>query len=91
MIYFTAPKGSPSFKAVAEIFIKISCSEEKHDEQTNGWMDRQMNDPNTICPSNFFEVWDIKVFILTLLLLSTTCPVLANSEDPDQLASEEAN
>ena len=28
---------------------------------------------------------------LTLLLLNTTCPVLANSEDPDQLASEEAN
>ena len=31
-----------------------------------------------------------KVF-LTLLLLNTTCPVLANSVDPDQLASEEAN
>ena len=29
--------------------------------------------------------------ILTLLMLSTTCPVLANSVDPDQLASEEAN
>ena len=29
--------------------------------------------------------------ILTLLLLSTTCPVLANSVDPDQLASLEAN
>ena len=28
---------------------------------------------------------------LTLLLLNTTCPVLANSVDPDQLASEEAN
>ena len=28
---------------------------------------------------------------LTLLLLSTTCPVLANSVDPDQLASSEAN
>ena len=28
---------------------------------------------------------------LTLLLLSTTCPVLANCVDPDQLASEEAN
>ena len=27
---------------------------------------------------------------LNLLLLNTTCPVLANSEDPDQLASEEA-
>ena len=29
--------------------------------------------------------------MLTLLLLNTTCPVLANSVDPDQLASEEAN
>ena len=29
--------------------------------------------------------------ILTLLLLSTTWPVLANSVDPDQLASKEAN
>ena len=28
---------------------------------------------------------------LTLLLLNTTFPVLANSVDPDQLASEEAN
>ena len=31
------------------------------------------------------------LFFLTLLLLNTTCPVLANSVDPDQLASEEAN
>ena len=28
---------------------------------------------------------------LTLLLLNMTCPILANSVDPDQLASEEAN
>ena len=28
---------------------------------------------------------------LTLHLLNTTCPVLANSLDPDQMASEEAN
>ena len=28
---------------------------------------------------------------LSLLLLNTTCPVLANSVDQDQLASEEAN
>ena len=26
--------------------------------------------------------------MLTLLLLNTTCPVIANSVDPDQLASE---
>ena len=33
----------------------------------------------------------IHMKILTLLLLNMTCPVLANSVDPDQLASEEAN
>ena len=38
----------------------------------------------------------LKLFIreynlLTLLLPNTTCPVLANSVDPDRLASEEAN
>ena len=31
------------------------------------------------------------ISILTLLLLNITCHVLANSVDPDQLASEEAN
>ena len=31
----------------------------------------------------------IPVVTLTLLLLNTTCPVLANSVDQDQLASEE--
>ena len=29
--------------------------------------------------------------LITFLLLNKTCPVLANSVDPDQLASEEAN
>ena len=29
--------------------------------------------------------------ILTLLLMNMTCPVLANSVDPDQMASEGAN
>ena len=29
--------------------------------------------------------------VLTLLLLNMSCPVWANSVDPDQLASEEAN
>ena len=35
--------------------------------------------------------WVSLLKTLTLLLLNTTCPVLANSVDPDQLASEEAN
>ena len=30
-------------------------------------------------------------YVLTLLLLITSCPVLANIVDPDQLASSEAN
>ena len=38
---------------------------------------------------NFFSL--LCTAVLTLLLLNTTCPVLANSVDPDQLASEEAN
>ena len=37
-----------------------------------------------------WSVWQLTP-ALTLLLLNTTCPVLANSVDPDQLASEEAN
>ena len=32
-----------------------------------------------------------RLFHLTVLLLNTTCPVLINSVDPDQLASEVAN
>ena len=35
--------------------------------------------------------WNLWRSDLTLLLLSTTFPVLADSVDPDQLASEEAN
>ena len=35
--------------------------------------------------------WVTSFNVLTLLLLNTTCPVSANSADPDQLASEEAN
>ena len=39
-----------------------------------------------------FNKWKMLFAIkLALLLLTTTCPVLANSVDPDQLASEEAN
>ena len=36
----------------------------------------------------YFPIFEMN---LNLLLLNTTCPVLANSVDPDQLASEEAN
>ena len=37
------------------------------------------------------DLLDFEISMLTLLLLSMTCPVLTNSVDPDQLASEEAN
>ena len=33
----------------------------------------------------------LTILVLTLRLLNMTCHVLANSVDPDQLASEEAN
>ena len=40
---------------------------------------------------NFISINAEDASQLTLLLLNTTCPVLANRVDPDQLASEEAN
>ena len=40
---------------------------------------------------NTQKATDVENINLTLLLLNTTCPVLANSVDPDQLASSEAN
>ena len=42
------------------------------------------------CTYLVYFSYEIETF-LTLLLLHTTCLVLANSVDPDQLASEEAN
>ena len=43
------------------------------------------------CTEPFIITLPLSQYDLTLLLLNTTCPVLANSVDPDQLASEEAN
>ena len=41
---------------------------------------------------SFLLSWNNKKkLFLTHLLLNTTCPFLANSVDPDQLASSEAN
>ena len=47
--------------------------------------------PDTAVPyhQTTTQLWEKKY--LTLLLLNTACPVLANSVDPDQLASSEAN
>ena len=38
-----------------------------------------------------FQVFCLGLFDLTILLLNTTCPALANSVAPGQLAPEEAN
>ena len=50
--------------------------------------------PRTGTPDLAVQVVSFQVllhgFYLTLLMLNTSCPVLANSVDPDQLASEEA-
>ena len=43
----------------------------------------------TICQCPFYGT--LSITMLTILLLNTTHPVLANSVDPDHLASEEAN
>ena len=47
------------------------------------------------CQSIWHMKWHLLyayfAYVLTLLLLNMTCPVLANSVDPDQLASEETN
>ena len=42
-------------------------------------------------PRSFGSAFSLWPHLLALLLLNTTCPVVANSVDPDQLASEEAN
>ena len=47
--------------------------------------------PVTFAPAGAMTPSAEFLFSFNLLLLDTTCPVLANSVDPDQLASEEAN
>ena len=48
--------------------------------------------PGVLFHVTFGAIWYFSCDqVLTFLLLNTTCPVLANSVDPDQLASEEAN
>ena len=51
--YMLGPTNLPSFKALAQI--KVFCSQEKHEECMNRWMDRQMTH-KAICPSNL-RIW----------------------------------
>ena len=54
------------------------------------WEKKYLDTP-IISGDKFWSLYLLFKYMLTLLLLSMTCPVLANSVDPDQLASEEAN
>ena len=63
---------------------KGDVSDKKHDA---GWT--IIDETVKICHS--YTKIDIKIPLLTLLLLNTSYPVVANSTDPDQLASEETN
>ena len=67
----------------------------KYPKILNTWVSDKMAYANSADPGGTvwsgYILFSIPLGILTLLLLSTTCPVLANSVDPDQLASEEAN
>ena len=47
-----------------------------------------MSTHNMFSQRNNININNVYVWLLTLLLLNTTCPVLANSIDPDQLASD---
>ena len=48
---------------------KVMLCIKKHDERTDGRMDgrtdRRTNNPEAICPSNFFEVGGIKILTAT--------------------------
>ena len=45
-------------------------TEGRTDGRTDGWMDGRTNNPEAICPSNFFEVGGIKISIKCQLLIS---------------------
>ena len=72
-----------------DIFTQHPKSYEITDKKQN-WCLLKAMDARPIIP-NFQQKCTHYLQFLTLLLLSTTCPVLANSVDPDQLASSEAN
>ena len=42
---------------------KVMLCIKKRDERTDGWTDGLTNNPEAICPSNFFEVGGITIQI----------------------------
>ena len=48
---------------------KVMLCIKKRDERTNGRTDGRTNNPEAICPSNFFEVGGIKNYIPPLHIL----------------------
>ena len=62
----------------------------KSNVKPEAWCQCSLYEYIDVVLSNNLHDWMLKM-ILTLLLPNTTCPVLANTVDPDQLASEEVN
>ena len=50
---------------------KVMLCIKKRDERTDGRTDGRTNNPEAICPSNFFEVGGIKILIFFTFLLKT--------------------
>ena len=63
--FFQSPSKFTNIKALGQIVFKISCSQEKHDELTDWWTDRWMNNPTKSkmplqLRTNLFEVGGIQ-------------------------------
>ena len=46
-----------------KVMLCIKKRDERMDRQTDGRMDGRTNNPEAICPSNFFEVGGIKTLL----------------------------
>ena len=78
-----------TFSHVAAHFFFFFFSK-KSNVKPEAWCQCSLYEYIDVVLSNNLHDWMLKM-ILTLLLPNTTCPVLANTVDPDQLASEEVN
>ena len=63
--YFFMRNPYKKFQNISIYGSKVMLCIKKHDERTDGWM----NNPEAICPSNFFEVGGIKMFQYLGLIL----------------------